>query len=90
LLADHQAASRRLTRWAVTCAGPDVLPDLAVLWAPPAAEETAARLAAAEWDIEAYLASLHERLDAATGELVGRYTDEPALALGVLPRSTAD
>ena len=90
LLAAHRASSRALSRWAVTHAGPGVLPDVEVLWAAPTSEETASRLAAAERALDAYLVSLHERLDAATGELVGRYSDEPALALGVLPRSTAD
>ena len=43
------------------------------------------RLRDAERELSAYRRSLHERLDAATGELISRYRDEPALALKALP-----
>ena len=43
------------------------------------------RLTDAEHELSSYRRSLHERLDAATGELISRYRDEPALALQALP-----
>jgi hypothetical protein len=43
------------------------------------------RLTDAEKELSTYRRSLHERLDAATGELISRYRDEPALALQALP-----
>ena len=43
------------------------------------------RLADAEHQLSAYRRSLHERLDAATGELISRYRDEPSLAMQSLP-----
>ena len=46
---------------------------------------TLARLADAEHQLSAYRRGLHERLDAATGELIARYREEPALALRALP-----
>ena len=44
------------------------------------------RLANAEHELSAYRRSLHARLDAATGELISRYREEPSLALYALPR----
>ena len=74
------------------------LPDLASLWArqvdhdSPATAESVERrlaleadLAAAEQELSEYRSSLHVRLGAATGELIARYRDEPALCLTVLP-----
>jgi hypothetical protein len=66
------------------------LPDLAALWdshvvAPAADEELLARLTEAEQALSAYRASLHARLDQATGELIARYHEHPTLALGALP-----
>ena len=49
------------------------------------AGDTLARLADAEHQLSEYRRSLHERLDAATGELISRYREEPALALRALP-----
>ena len=42
-------------------------------------------LTAAVMVLATYRRSLHERLDAATGELISRYRDQPALALKALP-----
>lgn len=64
----------------------DQLPDLPVLaevWhddAPLAGLERAAE------QLSAYRTALHRRLDAATDELIDRYREDPALALGVLTR----
>ncbi|MCY7372567.1 MAG: hypothetical protein LH461_02530 [Spirochaetaceae bacterium] len=69
--------------------GTPPLPDLAVLWQTQTGtgddESMLARLAAAEHELSAYRSSLHTRLDAATGELISRYRDEPSLALRALP-----
>ena len=90
LLSQHQSASRRLARTTVEHRhDPPVLPDLAALWesepATAADEAMLARLAAAETQLSAYRRALHERLDAATGELIMRYRAEPSLALRALP-----
>ena len=93
VLTDQQRESRRLSVQPVAGdAGLPPVPDLAVLWdgeadpsAPGFAEDTLARLADAEHQLSSYRRSLHERLDAATGELISRYRDEPALALRALP-----
>jgi hypothetical protein len=93
VLTDQQRESRRLALQPVSGdAGLPPVPDLAVLWngeADPSAagfaEDTLARLADAEQQLSAYRRSLHERLDAATGELISRYREEPALALRALP-----
>jgi len=85
----HRSASQRL---AVTAAGPAAepppLPDLAVLWEAGRLDcpDTVARLARAERELSDYRTCLHERIDAATGELIVRYQAEPALALRALPR----
>lgn len=52
---------------------------------PDAVEERVARLAAAAAQLSAYRTALHDRIDAATAELIGRYHRDPTLALGVLP-----
>jgi hypothetical protein len=91
VLDDHGQSSRRLAMLPVVRtedAAP--LPDLAVLWetTPGGAGDHSgmvARLTDAEQELSGYRRSLHERLDAATGELISRYRDEPALALKVLP-----
>jgi hypothetical protein len=61
-----------------------------VLWETTPGTETdhallIARLTDAEKELSTYRRSLHERLDAATGELISRYRDQPALALKALP-----
>jgi hypothetical protein len=90
VLSEHQASSRRLALQPLDGAA-DVppLPDLTALWeTEPASgdpDSLVARLAAAEEELSAYRRSLHARLDAATGELISRYQEDPALALTALP-----
>ena len=69
-----------------------VLPDLAGLWErevdPTDSVAIAAlegRLHAAEHQLSRYRKALHERLGAATSELIARYRDEPDLCLTALP-----
>jgi hypothetical protein len=91
VLDDHGQSSRRLAMLPVVKpedAAP--LPNLAVLWEITPGDEgdhdsMITRLTEAESDLSAYRRSLHERLDAATGELISRYRDQPALALQALP-----
>jgi hypothetical protein len=68
------------------------LPDLASLWDryvdPQDAEAIgllANELADAERQLSEYRAVLHQRLSAATGELIARYREEPTLCLSALP-----
>lgn len=68
------------------------LPDLAQLWARSVESLTRTGrqalirdLIKAERQLSAYRSALHRRLAAATGELIARYHDEPALCLSVLP-----
>jgi hypothetical protein len=91
VLTEHQKSSRRLALH--TLHGQDgapPLPDLAVLWesgpGPECDSALLERLAAAEHELSEYRRGLHERLDAATGELISRYRDHPSLALHALPR----
>ena len=90
MLSEHQSASRRLATTTVD-GGPHLpaLPDLAALWESGAPEPDdpalLARLTGLERELSAYRRGLHERLDAATGELIMRYRAEPALALRALP-----
>jgi hypothetical protein len=92
VLDEHGESSRRLAQLpAVRTEDAAPLPDLAVLWetTPGGDGDNAsmvARLTAAEHELSSYRHSLHERLDAATGELITRYRDQPALALRALPR----
>jgi hypothetical protein len=90
VLCDHLASSQRLARHLVEpTTGPLPLPDLAVLWERGTAgvdPDLLLRLARAEHQLSAYRRSLHERLDAATGELITRYHENPSLALAALPR----
>jgi hypothetical protein len=87
VLTDQQQQSSRLAVLQLDGdAGLPPVPDLAVLWDSESVDdEVLARLADAEHELSAYRRSLHERLDAATGELISRYRDEPALALRALP-----
>ena len=91
VLSEHQENSRRLARQSVdgdVPGGSPPLPDLTVLWETQAGPDDPAmlgRLADAEQQLSAYRRSLHARLDAATGELISRYRDEPSLALQSLP-----
>ncbi|HEU5033566.1 MAG TPA: hypothetical protein VFT62_02285 [Mycobacteriales bacterium] len=68
------------------------LPDLVGLWAREpnlgAAGENATlahELSKAEAQLSAYRTALHKRLAAATGELIARYREQPALCLSALP-----
>lgn len=68
------------------------LPDLAELWArePNPDDEAyntalARDLGKAEAQLSAYRTALHKRLAAATGELIARYREQPALCLSALP-----
>jgi len=68
------------------------LPDLAELWErePSPVDEaynaTLARdLSKAEAQLSAYRTALHKRLAGATGELIARYREQPALCLSALP-----
>ena len=75
------------------------LPNLEALWDrdPHPGDEAfnatlIADLSHAEQQLSAYRAALHRRLGAATGELIARYREEPALCLSALPlpRDRAD
>lgn len=90
VLSEHQQSSRRLAMLPPDgAAGLPPLPDLAVLWQTENGGDAdgtlVASLEAAERELSTYRRSLHDRLDAATGELISRYRDEPALALRALP-----
>jgi hypothetical protein len=94
VLAETRAGSGRLALVDVVQADDDVptLPDLAELWdrdVPPGDDVATAAfledLETAETQLSAYRAALHRRLAAATGELVARYREEPALCLSALP-----
>jgi hypothetical protein len=68
------------------------LPDLASLWdrfVDPGDTDAVAQLTSelvdAEQQLSDYRRALHERLAAATGELIARYRDEPTLCLSALP-----
>ena len=68
------------------------LPDLAELWAREPRFDDAAHterlvrdLSKAEAQLSAYRTALHKRLAAATGELIARYREQPALCLSALP-----
>ncbi len=70
------------------------LPDLGELWQRDAVPGDDAgntrlmsRLTAAEHELSEYRRSLHQRIDAATDELVARYHERPALAVRALPLS---
>jgi hypothetical protein len=68
------------------------LPDLAELWERrvPASDADGltaleADLSEAERQLSEYRAALHARLESATGELIARYREQPALCLASLP-----
>jgi hypothetical protein len=68
------------------------LPDLGGLWSrdvatddPAALELMRDELQAAESQLSAFRAALHDRLDRATTELIARYREDPTLALRALP-----
>jgi hypothetical protein len=68
------------------------LPSLAELWDRRVDEDDATGMTALEADLDvaeqqlsAYRRALHLRIGAATGELIARYRESPALCLSVLP-----
>lgn len=68
------------------------LPELTEMWAtdvdPHDAAEVAdavERLNRAEKQLTSYRRALHERIDAATNELIARYREDPLAALAVIP-----
>jgi hypothetical protein len=68
------------------------LPDLEELWSRELHGEDATGverlredLAFAELQLSAYRSALHDRLGAATQELIARYREDPGLCLAVLP-----
>lgn len=68
------------------------LPSIEELWQQeieltdrPAARAYEAELAVAERQLSDYRAALHRRIADATGELIARYREEPALCLSALP-----
>ena len=84
---------RALMRVPAPVALPD-LPDLGQLtqlWEadhqdPGAIDDLVARLRAGENRLSAYRSTLHQLIDAATGELILRYRANPHAALDLLPR----
>ena len=91
VLTEHEIHSKRLAVQQLHVpGGAPPLPDLGALWDTSLLGEddegaVVTRLAEAEHQLSAYRRSLHLRLDAATGELIARYHDDPALALTALP-----
>jgi len=72
------------------------LPDLADLWhrdpvpGDPARNDDLARdLTHAEAQLSAYRTALHQRIAAATNELIARYREDPSQCLDVLPLGPA-
>lgn len=68
------------------------LPDLVTIWAqeprvddPEHNHRIAHDLSKAEAQLSAYRTALHKRLAGATGELIARYREQPALCLSALP-----
>ena len=68
------------------------LPSLAELWDRRVDEADTEAMVALEADLDvaeqqlsAYRRALHQRIGAATGELIARYRDTPTLCLSVLP-----
>jgi hypothetical protein len=68
------------------------LPSLSTLWDrevdprdPLAIAELEQDLVAAEQELSAYRSTLHDKLGAATGELVARYREDPTACLTALP-----
>ena len=95
VLTEHEIYSRRLAVQQMhTPGGAPPLPDLGMLWDTSQLGDdddgaVVSRLADAEHQLSSYRRSLHLRLDAATGELIARYHDEPSLALSALPITRA-
>jgi hypothetical protein len=93
-LGDGVARQHRLALVATEVGQPlPELPELAALWAHPlgsgengvADAAVVGGLAEAEAQLSTYRSSLHQLLDAATGELIRRYQVDPTSCLDVLP-----
>lgn len=102
VLADERVGTGRLALLAIL-PHQDIppIPNLVDLWQTdplpgdtPAEVEHNARLvqalAEAEVALSAYRSALHQRIDAATDELIARYREEPTLCLSALPQAPAD
>jgi hypothetical protein len=93
VLGDTGSGKTRTALVAIRPADPlPELPALAEMWVTEidpldadALTDAMDRLRAAEVKLTAYRRALHERIDEATGELIGRYRLDPSLALGALP-----
>jgi hypothetical protein len=71
---------------------PPEVPVLAEMWLTEidphdkdAISEAMDRLRVAEVKLTGYRKALHQRIDEATGDLIGRYRQDPSLALSALP-----
>jgi hypothetical protein len=94
VLAGSRTGGNRTSLITIVPADDDIplLPDLTELWErdPIRGDDEhnaalAAELADAERELSEYRTALHRRIAAATGELIARYREEPALALTALP-----
>ncbi|HVE75025.1 MAG TPA: hypothetical protein VNA30_08100 [Mycobacteriales bacterium] len=92
LLTDQRAATRTALLEVMPADDIPPLPNLPELWerqVDPEDAEGLARLDAdlteAEVQLSSYRRVLHERIDAATSELIARYREEPGLCLTALP-----
>jgi hypothetical protein len=93
VLTDERVASGRAAIVAITAANDiPMLPSLAELWdreVDPqdvdAVELLDRELTEAEAELSDYRTALHDRLAAATGELVARYREDPTACLTALP-----
>jgi hypothetical protein len=97
VLGDTGAGRTRTALVRVRTAEP--LPDLPVLeemWVaevdaddPAAVAAAVERLRVAEGQLTSYRNALHQRIDEATEELIARYREDPARAIGALRRDSA-
>jgi len=92
LTTERVGAGRRALSLVVHSDGIPPLPLLQELWERqvPADDEAGRRafeddLRAAEQQLSAYRAALHDRIGSATGELIARYRESPDLCLTALP-----
>jgi hypothetical protein len=93
VLAESGGMHRRLANLSVRPANDiEALPDLHLLWTrvvdptdTDAVADFLAELQRAESDLSAMRREIHQRLDEATGQLIARYRQDPALALSALP-----
>lgn len=93
VLAESGAVHRRLANLRVRpISDVEALPTLGLLWTrivdpddAQAVAEFVTELQRAEADLSALRREIHIRLDEATGQLIARYRQDPALALTALP-----